>query len=271
MIKKSASIAVQYNSCFSPFNANEFNKGIEWIKSCGFEAVELIICKPREIKINELNTILERSKLKVSTIATGQAMALEGISLTEDNESARAKAVKRIREHIDLAIEIGYPNVTIGLIRGKGDILRLETQLRLLRQEILKCIKYACAKGVTINLEPINRYEVLLLNSCLDTYNFIMEMGNPECLGILFDTFHSNIEDADVFKSIIKIEGKISHVHFADSNRQLPGKGHINFVEIIRALEKSLYDGYVSLEVLNLPDRETVIKEAATSVKKLFK
>jgi len=270
MIKKSASITLQYDSCFSPFYANEFDKGIEWVRNCGFEGVELIICKPKEVKINKLNAMLERLNLKVSTIATGQAAVLEGISLTEDDESLRAEAVKRIHEHIDLSVEIGYPNVTIGLIRGKGDILKIKNKLKLLKQEILKCIEYAYTKGVMINLEPINRYEVLLLNSCLETYNFIMEIGNPECVGILFDTFHSNIEDADFFDSIIKMKGMISHVHFADSNRHLPGSGHIDFVGIIKTLEESSYNGYVSLEVLNLPNRETVIKEAATSLKKLF-
>ena len=54
MIKKSASITLQYDSCFSPFYASEFDKGIEWVKNCGFDAVELIICKPKEIKINEI-------------------------------------------------------------------------------------------------------------------------------------------------------------------------------------------------------------------------
>lgn len=269
MINTSASLALQYDSTFSPFCAVEIDEGLLWIKENGFNGVELIISTPATVDIDDLNQKLEGNKLKVSTIATGQCVMLEGISLTDPSKEIRARAVKRLFEHIDLSTKIGFPNVTVGLIRGKNGITKKIEHMKILRNELVKCCEYAVAKNVIINLEPINRYEAALLNSCEETYDFIEELGFPNNVGILFDTFHANIEDKNVVRVIKRIGRRISHVHFADSNRRLPGEGHLNFKSIVQSLQKVQYSGYVSLEVLNMPNKEWIIKAAALSFKKM--
>lgn len=95
-------------------------------------------------------------------------------------------------------------------------------------------------------------------------------MGDPWNVGVLYDTFHSNIEDADMLETIQKLKGRISHVHFADSNRRLPGEGHIDFKAIYNKLVGIGYKGYVSLETLNKPDRETIKSLAGASLKAIM-
>ena len=104
----------------------------------------------------------------------------------------------------------------------------------------------------------------------MSAYELLEEMGNPTNIGILYDTFHSNIEDVNILETIKQACSKISHVHLADSNRQLPGEGHIDFPEIIKTLNKYGYNGYVSLEVLNRPDASHIRKEAGNKIKKIF-
>jgi len=262
-IKTSASLALQMDSGFSPFPAKVFNKGLQWAQALGFDGVELIIQHPNEVNADELMKTLERCHLLVSTIATGQMMG-EGLIFCSDNSEIRNAAVKRIYDHIDLSSKLGLPNVTIGLARGKGspEVPVKSRQRTFIAECVKRCAEYARCKNVRINLEPINRYETCLFNSVEDTASLIEELGVMPTVGILYDTFHSNIEDTDMLQTIAKYGGNFSHVHFADSNRMVPGYGHIDYTAVISELEKVNYRGFVSLECLNIPDAEFVKSHA---------
>lgn len=270
MIKTSASITVQYDNIFSPFSGDQYEEGIRWVKENGFDGVEIIVSDPGLINVEKIYNIVQECNLEVATISTGQAYGIEKIGMTVPEAYIREAARKRLMADVDLSEQIGKPNVTIGLIRGKGGVLNKEMEKEFLVQELAVIGEYADKKGIKLNLEPINRYEVSLLNSTMSAYELLEEMGNPTNIGILYDTFHSNIEDVNILETIKQACSKISHVHLADSNRQLPGEGHIDFPEIIKTLNKYGYNGYVSLEVLNRPDASHIRKEAGNKIKKIF-
>lgn len=258
MIRRSASLSIQYDSPFSPFPAARFLDGLEWAHASGFHGVELIVCRPTLVDPAAIATQLARFGLAASTLSTGQAVGMDGLSMTSPDEGVRLAARQRLFEQVDFSAELGRPNVTIGLLRGKGGPLPRDLELALLRAELLEVAGYAARKGVVINLEPINRYECALLNSAESAYELIQEIGDPQSVGVLYDTFHSNIEDADMLATIGRIGRKIAHVHFADSNRRLPGEGHIDFPGLVRALQAAGFDGYASLEVSNIPSAEHI-------------
>ncbi|MBC7189085.1 sugar phosphate isomerase/epimerase, partial [Candidatus Aerophobetes bacterium] len=62
----------------------------------------------------------------------------------------------------------------------------------------------------------------------------------------------------------------IGYVHLVDSNRWAPGYGHINFREIVSALKKVGYRGYVALEVFPLPDPDTAAKKGIENARRLL-
>ncbi len=270
MIKTSATIPLQHDTPFSPFSACKFGEGIRWVKDSGFDGVELVVAEPEKVDAGGLNALLEGLGLEVSTLATGQSFGLEGISLVDGNRENRERAVQKLFGHIDLSVRLaGRPNVTVGLLRGVGDVRKKAELMPILRETMLRCARYAAKKQVRINFEPINRYEAALVNSTREGAEFLHSIGDPESVGILYDTFHSNIEDADMAEAVGRYAGKISHVHLADSNRALPGDGHIDFAAIFRRLRESGYAGYVSLETLNLPDRESVRRRAEECLRKI--
>jgi sugar phosphate isomerase/epimerase len=271
MIKTSTTIPLQHDTPFSPFFASEFKEGVQWAKDSGFDAVELVISEPEKVGVDVLNALLRKQGLEVSTIATGQSFGLEGISFIDNSKEIREKAVQKICRHIDLSVELlGRPHVTVGLIRGIGDSKGKAGQIRLLKEAMTQCAEYAARKNVVINFEPINRYEAALVNSTAEGAEFLSSIGDPASVGILYDTFHSNIEDKDMLETVRKYVKRISHVHFADSNRGLPGDGHIDFGGIIRQLSENNYQGYVSFETLNLPNRESIKNRAAESIGRLL-
>jgi sugar phosphate isomerase/epimerase len=133
-------------------------------------------------------------------------------------------------------------------------------------QSIVECLEYK--PEVTLTLEPINRYETNLYNDTRSAMEVIDKIGRPN-LKMLADTFHMNIEERDIIESILRAKGYISHVHFADSNRWAPGCGHIDFSEILDALEEIGYQGAVSAEILPKPTPEECLKLTMAYYQKL--
>ena len=265
-MKVSTSLSVQYDNPFSPFPGKEWETGLDWVRDAGFDAVEIILSDPDLLDRNRLEKKLQQTGLPVSTISTGQAMALEGLSLCSASRETRGRTLQRLDRDMELALVLGKPHVTVGLIRGKGGSLSDTIELELLQDSLKRLADRAGSKGITINLEPINRYECRHLNSSLSALEIIRQIGNPECMGVLYDTFHSNIEDEDMLQAIAHLGNRISNVHLADSNRRLPGEGHIDFPAIHQKLEAIGYDGYAALEVLNTPSQAHIRENARKSI-----
>ena len=263
----SATIPLQYDTGFSPFGVAEFAQALSWLKENGFHGAELAVARPATVDGADLRELLDRFGLRVPTLSTGQAYGMEGISLSGADEDSRSKAIHRIKEHADLAAKLGAPLVTVGLIRGRMEAGKEEEGLARFRDSMSECLPYAKDRGVCLILEPINRYETNLLNSCEETARFIRgPLGAFDNIGILYDAFHSNIEDADMPGAIEECGALIRHVHLADSNRGLPGYGHTDFAPVLAALDSLAYDGFFSLETLNLPDREYIRQRAMDGV-----
>lgn len=265
-MKTSTSLSVQYDNIFSPFPGKSWEGGLSWVKESGFDAVEIILSDPDLIDRPRLQRRLEQLDLPVSTISTGQAMGLENLSLVSTSRQTRELTIARLRRDIDFAVQLGRPHVTIGLIRGRGGENSDEMEYTLLKDSLKQIADYAEAQQVVLNLEAINRYECKSLNSSAETLQIIRDIGAPQCMGVLYDTFHSNIEDTDMTAAIAELKGHITNVHLADSNRRLPGEGHIDFHAVIAALEANGYTGHIALEVLNRPSAAHIRNNAQASM-----
>lgn len=270
-MKTSASLSVQFDNIFSPFPGQAWEDGLDWVKASGFDAVEIILSDPDLIDRKKLTKKLEQLDLPVSTISTGQAMGLEALSLVSPSRHTRELTLGRLERDIDFACQLGKPHVTIGLIRGRGGAAPEDMERYLLRDSLSRIAEYAEAKGVVLNLEAINRYECKYLNSSEETLQLLHEIGDPSCMGVLYDTFHSNIEDASMVDAIHALRGRITNVHLADSNRRLPGEGHIDFDAVVSALLADGYEGYAALEVLNVPNAAHIQKNARDSIRYVMK
>ncbi|MBI4232479.1 sugar phosphate isomerase/epimerase [Candidatus Peregrinibacteria bacterium] len=98
-------------------------------------------------------------------------------------------------------------------------------------------------------IEPVNRYEDGFIHSADYAIDLIKRISH-ENIGLLLDTFHMNIEERDICKSIINSRNYLWHVHIADSNRWTPGQGHLGFKRVIETLQDIHYNGYLSAEIL---------------------
>nr|WP_245354042.1 sugar phosphate isomerase/epimerase family protein [Brachybacterium sacelli] len=118
-------------------------------------------------------------------------------------------------------------------------------------------------------LEPINRYESRYLNCVIDNLAVIEEAAHPQA-GLLPDLFHLSIEEGDPAASLRGAGDQVAHVHLGDSNRLLPGSGHLDWPSIIEALRDIRYDGYLNLECSTEGDPEKSLPATARFLRDLL-
>ena len=75
-------------------------------------------------------------------------------------------------------------------------------------------------------------------------------------IGLHLDTFHMNIEEVSIEEALRASAKRLLHIHLSDSNRWVPGLGHLNFHSILSTLREIGYQGYLGLECLPKPDAQ---------------
>ena len=245
-------VPVQDPTPFSVFSPQEWPKSLGQIRTAGYSVVELAITDPVSLDPLELVSLINQYGLTVGAITTGQAAWKEGLSLSSPDEIVRGKAVSRVMAHAKLAQYLGAV-VIVGLLRGKnGD-------LSLLYNSLKECVQTYPA--VRFAMEPLNRYESALINTVSEALCLLDRVG-ADNLGLLFDTFHANIEERCVREAVELCGDRLFHVHLADTNRWIPGFGHFPFVELWQALAKIGYQGVLVLECFPKPNPEHLLSEA---------
>ena len=114
---------------------------------------------------------------------------------------------------------------------------------------------YAATKNVKLAVEPLNRFECYALNTVADAADIARKVASPN-YGVLYDTFHTNIEEKDPVGAIAPSLDVINHVHFSENDRGTPGKGHIPWGPTIRELKRGGYKDWCVIEAFGqaLPD-----------------
>jgi sugar phosphate isomerase/epimerase len=107
--------------------------------------------------------------------------------------------------------------------------------------------EHARAEGVTLFLEPLNRYEDHMVNRLEQAVDLIRAVG-LDSVRIGVDSYHMNIEEADPAAAILAAGPWIGHAQVSDSNRFQPGAGHLDWPAWLGALHTIGYDGYLAAE-----------------------
>ena len=219
----------------------------------GFDAVEVFPRSAAELDVSLLRSCLDKHSLKLAAMGTGAGWVVQKLRLTDPDESVRQSARHFIGEIIDVAGQFGAPAI-IGSMQGRAEGgLSHEQHLVWLAEALDELASHAANHGTTLLIEPLNRYETNLIKTTADGVKLIgcLKAKNVK---LLSDLFHMNIEETDIAAAFRAAGSHVGHVHFADSNRQAIGFGHTNIPPIIEALRSIGYAGYLSAEVLPLPD-----------------
>lgn len=259
-MKLSVVISTQPTQFQAATFSGDLDENLKKIAQMGYVGAELAVREPKLLNIDILQESLKQNHLQVPAIGTGQAWGEEGLSFTDPDVFIRKQTIERIKSHIPLASRFKAV-IIIGLVRGivKNTVSQAQA-MDWLVHALKECCESASAEGVQLALEPINRYETSLINNVQEGMQLISQVQAAN-FGLLLDTFHMNIEEADLESSIKNCNTRIYHFHVADSNRLYPGGGHLKFPSILTALHETGYSRFVSGEFLPKPDVDTAARE----------
>ena len=246
---------------------NGLADAFEQAAALGFDAIEIFPPSASALDRAELRGLVDRHSLRIAAIGTGGGWVAHKWSLTHADCATRAQAREFIRAIIDVAGGFGAPAI-IGSMQGRWEWeVTREQALAWLGDALDDLGEHAAAYGVPLLYEPLNRYETNLLNRLGDTAEFLRGLKTKN-VRILADLFHANIEEADLAAAVRAAGPLIGHVHFADSNRRAIGFGHTLVPPVVAALRDVGYDGYLSAEILPLPDAATAARQTIDSFRR---
>lgn len=107
--------------------------------------------------------------------------------------------------------------------------------------------------GVTLAVEPINRFETFFLNTAAQGVRLCEEIGCDR-IGLLLDTGHMAIEEKDPVAAIRASARWLRHLHLPENDRGIPGTGTIDWPSLFAALVDIGYTGGCAIESFPFPD-----------------
>jgi D-psicose/D-tagatose/L-ribulose 3-epimerase len=160
------------------------------------------------------------------------------------------KATCLIKEALDKASELevdylgGVLHSGIGVFSGKQ---RTQEEENTLCEVWAEVAEYAARSGITIGIEPINRYESYMCTSAEEVLRFIKCVNAPN-LSLHLDTFHMNIEETSFYEPVIAAGSRLRHIHMTESDRGMLGEGNVRWDDLFRGLQEIDFNGNLVLE-----------------------
>lgn len=216
----------------------------------GFDGVELesrMVMDKTPDQLRELGSYARQKGIAL-TLGSGPPKHL---NLCATDAGIRADAVRYRTKLIQNASLAGIKTIGGGLhtywpvdftepVDKPGDWARGVEGMQLLAQVAEDC-------GVLLCLEVMNRFENHILNTAAEGVAFCRDVGSDH-VKLLLDTFHMNIEEDNIPTAIRLTGSYLGHLHTGESNRKVPGKGHLPWREICEALVDIQYQGFEVME-----------------------
>ncbi|MEP6592760.1 MAG: sugar phosphate isomerase/epimerase [Acidobacteriota bacterium] len=245
----------------SPVDTAEFGRLAPIVKEMGFDLIEVGIESTSDLDYTKAAQIARANRLAVSVCA---AMGPDR-DLIHADEGIRSNGMDYVRHCIDAAQTIGAANVVGPLYSAVGRTWQQSADdrkkdLDLLVGQLKALAAYAGERGVTICVEPLNRFETSFMNLASQAIEVVDRVDHPAC-GILLDTFHMNIEERSIGDAIRAAGPRMRHLHTCENDRGAPGSGHVPWDEVAKACRDIGYSGPMVIE--SFTDKVKSIARAA--------
>jgi len=226
--------------------SNETLDLIDRVKKMGLDFIELPLIV---LETFDAKAVSERLK-KIELGSVTSTVLMEDTDITSDDAKVRENGVKYLKDCVKATYDIGATSFT-GVIYSqhvKNANKRPTEQTWKFSAECLKEVaKYAKPLGVSIGLEPVNRYETYLINTCEQALK-LKDMIDEDNVKIHLDTYHMNIEEKSYYDATKMAGNDLIHYHLCENDRGIPGTGLVDWDDIFKALSEIEYKGYAALE-----------------------
>ena len=211
----------------------------------GYDYVEIALLDPWKV-----DTAMTRDLLAEYGVRAHASLGLSPTTdVTSTDASIIAKGDELLRKATDVLHELGGTELcgvlycSLGKYPGPASRENRANSVAAMQ----RLSDYAADKGINVNFEVVNRYETNIMNTGIEGLAFLDEVNRPNTF-IHLDTYHMNIEEDGMEKSVIAAGDKLGFVHIGESHRGYLGSGNVDFDTFFAALKKISYQGPITFE-----------------------
>jgi D-psicose/D-tagatose/L-ribulose 3-epimerase len=216
------------------------------IKERGFDGVEVPLFRPAEFPAALVRQDTEAHAIECTICS----VLVQGLSLISDDADVRRKTVLHLRDAIKAGADAGARIIAgplycpVGYLPGRRRTVDEWSWAVEGYQSIISTLE---ENNMTLAIEPLNRFETFFLNTAADAAALCDEVAHRN-VGVLFDTFHANVEEKDIAEGFLTVGKHLRHVHTCENDRGTPGSGHVEWDDVFQALRELRYDGWLTIE-----------------------
>ncbi len=214
----------------------------------GLDVVEIALLEPHKVDVAHSRELFARHRV-APTASLGLPVEVEA---SRHPDEARAFLMRAL----DVAHALGsntLSGVTYSTLGYRSGSPPTEAEYEAIARALKPVAKRASELGMTLGLEPCNRYETHLLNTAAQTRALIQRIDEP-ALMIHLDTYHCNIEEKSFAAALADGGSRVAYVHLSESDRGVPGSGNIDWRGVMAALKRADYSGDLVVEsFVNMP------------------
>ncbi len=217
------------------------------IRGAGLDAVELL-GDPLAHDPRQIERALSRHGIGVTGL-TAVARLQTGRDLAHPDAVIRARTIEHVLECIDLAqrLDASFVAVTPSAIGRHWLEAKREAEWAWAVDGLARLAEVADARDVSLGLEILNRYATPTVTTVETALRMIDDAGGGS-IGVVVDLFHAALEERSIPEAIRVAGKRLVNVQLADSTREGPGHGSLDFDAISRALVDIRYSGPLALE-----------------------
>jgi D-psicose/D-tagatose/L-ribulose 3-epimerase len=220
-------------------------KAIAGAAGAGYDYIEIALLDPWKVDVALTKDLLQEYKLRAHA-----SLGLSQLTdVSSNNPAVIAKGDELLRKATDVLYSIGGTELcgviycALGKYSGPASKQNRTNSVAAMQ----RLADYAADKGININLEVVNRYETNIMNTGFEGLAFLNEVDRGNAF-LHLDTYHMNIEEDDMEKSVLAAKDRLGYVHIGESHRGYLGTGNVNFAAFFSALKKIDYQGPITFE-----------------------
>ena len=215
--------------------------------AAGFDGVEIQF--PYEVPAIRLKEALERAGLPLALMNFPAGDFIEGGPGLAAVPQRQAQFDEALQEALTYAAMVRPQR--FNLLPGRlAEGVTRQQALDTLVANARKTADAFQALGIAVVSEAINPMDMpgFLVNSADELAELVQQVDHVNFSAQL-DIFHMARQGIDPVAAVERLAGHIGHVQFADCpGRGLPGSGEIDFAEVLQALRRSGYQGWLGAE-----------------------